>query len=109
MTLLVTAGGLLVVSTNLMMTLSSIIPNCSSFVGHTDFDCEYRHYSCSDAAVVAFVTFAIGHLSLSIIIMVISLLVFLVGHNISGLTSWLLGSNTFGLTITTVVYYVLCL
>ena len=41
--------------------------------------------------------------------MVIALLVFLVGHNISGITSWLLGCNTFGLTVATIVYYVLCL
>ena len=59
--------------------------------------------------MTAFVTFGIAHLGLSMTLMVIAFLVFLVGHNISGLTSWLLGSNAFGLTIAIIVYYVLCL
>ena len=54
-------------------------------------------------------TFALAHLVLSTITMIIALLVFLAGFNISGLTSWLLGSSMFGLTVATIVYYVLCL
>ena len=104
--LLVTVGGFLIISTNLMMTLSSGIPDCSS---RYNFGCEYGHSYGSDQAVAAFVTFSIAHLALSTTIMVIALLVFLVGHNISRLTSCLLGCNTFGLTVATVVYYVLCL
>merc|ERR1712212_525482 len=92
------------------MTLSSFIPECSSFVGRSNFGCDHGRYSRYDpAAVDAFVTFAIAHLGLSISIMVVALLVFLVGHNISGLTSCLLGSCTFGLTVVTIVYYLLCL
>ena len=79
LTPLVTAGGFLVISTNLMMTLSSFIPDCDS---RYNFDCEYGHPSRSDQAVAAFVTLAIAHLALSITIM----MVFLLGHNISGLT-----------------------
>merc|ERR550517_610703 len=104
--LLVTVGGFLFISIYLMMTLSSGIPDCSS---RYNFGCEYGHSYGSDQAVAAFVTFSIAHLALSTTIMVIALLVFLVGHNISRLTSCLLGCNTFGLTVATVVYYVLCL
>jgi len=84
LTFLVTSGGFTMISTNLMLN-------------HT-----FSH-------AVEFHTFATAHLSLSTILMVIALLVVLVGHNISGLTSLLLGSGAFGLTVATVVFFNLCL
>ena len=50
-------------------------------------------------------TFALAHLLLSTITMIIALLVFLADFNISGVTSWLLGSTAFGLTVANNVYY----
>ena len=89
--LFVAIGGLAAISKNLML-LSSLLP-----------------FDPSHPAAPVFQTFATAHLGFSTIIMVIALLVFLVGHKISGLTSLFLGSGAFGLTIATIVYYFLCL
>jgi len=84
LTFLVTSGGFTMISTILMLN-------------HTfSYAAEFH-------------TFATAHLALSTILMVIALLVVLVGHNISGLTSLLLGSGAFGLTISTIVFFNLCL
>ena len=93
-----------------MMGLSSI---ASELQGRTDClnppcDNLYDHFG-FDRAVEAFLTFAMAHVGLSMIVMIIAFLVFLLGHKISGLTSWLLGSTAFGLTIATIAYYALYL
>ena len=103
-TLMLTVGGLIIISTNLMQRLPSFVPDCSN----TNI-CQLSSYASFNQPVTAFVTFGIAHLGLSMTLMVIAFLVFLVGQNISGLTSWVLGSNAFGLTITAIVYYALFL
>lgn len=90
--LFVTIGGLTAISRNLMLQLSTLNPSDPSH-----------------PAAPVFQIFATAHLGFSMIVMVIALLVFLVGHNISGLTSLFLGSGGFSLTIATIVYYFLCL
>jgi len=98
--LMVTVCGLILITTNLMQKLPSIVPDCSS-------NRNSCHSSRFYQPVTAFVTFGIAHLGLSMTIMVIAFLLFLVGHKISGLTSWLLGCCAFGMTIATIVYYYL--
>merc|ERR1712200_172190 len=85
-----------------MQKLPSIVPDCSS-------NCNSCHYSRFYQPVRAFVTFGIAHLGLSMSIMVIVFLIFLIGHKISGLMSWLLGCCTFGMTIATIIFYYLSL
>ena len=82
LTFLLTSAGFVVISTNLMRNLSSL-------------------FTFSYATEKMLHTFATAHLILSKIIMVVALLVVLVGHNVSGLTSLLLGSHAFGLTFAT--------
>ena len=82
LTFLLTSAGFVIISTNLMRNLSS-------------------PFTFSYATEKMLHTFATAHLILSKINMVIALLVGLVGHNVSGLTSLLLGSRAFGLTFAT--------
>ena len=109
-TVFVAVLGFVIISTNLMMGLSSI---ASELQGRTDClnppcDNLYDHFG-FDRAVEAFLTFAMAHVGLSMIVMIIAFLVFLLGHKISGLTSWMLGSTAFGLTVATIAYYALYL
>ena len=105
--------GSVIISTKLMMRLSSIASELQSKKCYSNsYDCDYYyddHYFPYVEAIVAFLTFAMAHIALSMIVMVIAFLVFLLGHKISGLTSWMLGSTAFGLTVATIVYYALCL
>merc|ERR1719219_2422629 len=95
-----------------MMRLSSIASELVVVIP-TSYSNSYisydGHYFPYVEATVAFLTFAMAHVALSMIVMVIAFLVFLLGHKISGITSWLLGSTAFGLTVATIVYYALCL
>merc|ERR1719432_67517 len=100
--LMVTVCGLILITTNLMQRLPSIVPDCSS-------NCNICYYLCFYQPVTAFVTFGTAHLGLSMTIMVIAFLLFLVGHKINGLTSWLLGCCAFGMTNATIACYYLSL
>ena len=106
LTLIVSLGGFIMMSINLMQRFTALTSDCSLSVG-----CPKRGSSALkfNLQVRTFLNFIALHLGLSTTLLVAAFLTFLTGRKISGVTFWLLGCNTLGFTVATIIYYFLSL